>query len=48
MYCVQVYNNPVKASRMYEQADDVEDMLSKDSLDAAVNFTLLSPVRLFS
>ena len=32
---------------MYEQADDVEDMLSKDSLDAAVNFTLLSPVRLF-
>ena len=41
---LQVVNNPVKAAKLTEQADDLEDAMSKEGVDSSINITLFSVV----
>ena len=42
---LQVTNNPSRAVKMAEQADDVEDALARENKDAHINAAFMQTVR---
>ena len=44
-YRVQISNNPAKSAKLVQQADELEDQMSKEHKDAGAAITMFQPVR---